>query len=99
MIEKGAIPVSLQGEICMEEKAVCVSEPASPYEGLDDRIGKLLKKQKLSSKEIIERLGLSSWTTKKMTDYLKKMPDVEVCGKSPLKFTMKGGIDNEPTLF
>ena len=99
LIEKGAIPVSLQGEICMEEKAICVSEPASPYEGLDDRIGKLLKKQKLTSKEIIERLALSSWTTRKMTDYLKKMPDVKACGKSPLKFTIKGGIDNEPTLF
>lgn len=99
LIEKGAIPVSLQGEICLEEKMAGVSGASSPYEGLDDRIKKLLKSQKLTSKEIIECLALSSWTTRKMTDYLKKMPDIETTGKSPLKFTTKEAIDKEPTLF
>ena len=99
LIEKGAIPVSLQGEICMEGKTACVSEPLTSYESLEERIRKLLKKQKLTSKEIIERLALSSWTTRKMTDFLKKMPDIEVQGKFPLKFAMKGSISNELTLF
>lgn len=98
LIEKGAIPVSLQGETCKEEKKACVSEPASPYENLEERIKKLLKRQALTSKEIIERLALS-WTARKMTDHLKQMPDIEARGKSPLKFIMKEAINNEPTLF
>ena len=98
LIEKGAIPVSLQGETCKEEKKACVSEPASPYESLEERIKKLLKRQALTSKEIIERLALS-WTARKMTDHLKQMPDIVARGKSPLKFTMKEAIDNEPKLF
>lgn len=99
LIEKGAIPVSLQGEIYMEEETARVSEPANPYDSLEERIKKLLKNQKLTSKEIIERLSLSSWTTRKMTNYLRRMPDIETKEGSPLKFVMKGFIDNEPTLF
>lgn len=98
LIEKGANPVSLQGEIyAIKEQATCVCEPMSEYNKLDDKIKSMLKCKKLSSKEIIARLSLD-WSSKKMTDYLKNMKDIEVINQSPKRFTIKG-FNNEPMLF
>lgn len=98
LIEKGAIPVSLQGEICISrENIACISEPAIEYENLNDRIRNTLKSRRLSSKELIERLSLD-WSTRKMTDYLKTMKDIEVINQSPKRFTIRG-VNNEPTFF
>lgn len=98
LIEKGAIPVSLQGKVCEREiPAMLVSEPNAEYESLENRIRKILKGHKLSSKEIIERLALD-WPTRKMTEYLQQMKDIEVSNQSPKRFSIKG-FNNEPTLF
>lgn len=98
LIEKGAIPVSLHGEISETVNSViCDSEPGVEYESLNDRIKKVLKGRKLSSKEIVERLELD-WSPRKMTDHLQKMEDIETCNQSPKRFMIKG-LNNEPTLF
>lgn len=99
LIEKGAFPVSLQGEILVREKGISsnTDETASEEEGLEQKIRLLLKGTKLTSKEILERLSLE-WPSRKMTDYLKNMPDIETQGRSPKKFTLKG-TGAEPTLF
>lgn len=99
LIEKGAVPVSLQGEMYEPNTSLicCANEPRSEYENLNDKIRKLLKGNKLSSKEIVTRLALD-WPPRKMTDYLQKMEDIESSNQSPKRFTMKG-IDNEPRLF
>ncbi|MDO4164062.1 MAG: DNA-processing protein DprA [Bacteroides sp.] len=98
LIEKGANPVSLQGERYLwEEAVICVNEPTVPYGNIDDRIRAILKQQKLCSKEIIKRLSLD-WSVRKMTEYLKQMTDIEVINRSPKVFTMKG-FNSEPMLF
>lgn len=94
LIENGAIPVSLQGEIT---SCVCVNEPHTEYESLNDKIRKILKEHKLSSKEIIKRLSLD-WSSRKMTEYLKKMEDIESDNQAPKRFMIKGFV-NEPSLF
>lgn len=100
LIKKGAIPVSLQGEILyqhQEEQTLCVSEPAAEYEGLQERIRKALRNRTLSSKELVERLSLN-WSTRKMTDYLRTMEEIETLDQKPKKFALKGA-NTEPTLF
>ena len=98
LIEKGAISVSLQGNACEAEIAKgIVDEPNCEYESLNNKIKKILKGQKLSSKEIIERLKLD-WSSRKMTDYLQKMQDIEASNQSPKRFMIKDS-NNEPTLF
>lgn len=98
LIEKGAIPVSLQSKTyVIRESSACVCEPEPEYENLKDRIRKALKSGKLSSKQLIERLSLD-WSTRKMTDYLKTMKDIEVINQSPKRFTIRG-VNIEPTLF
>lgn len=100
LIQKGAIPVSLQGEILyrnQEELALCVSEPVAEYEGLQERIRKALCNRVLSSQELVERLSLD-WSARKMTNYLCAMEDIEVLNQRPKKFAVKG-INTEPTLF
>lgn len=100
LIEKGAKPVSLQGETVymeMSSPVCCVGEPASSYESMNERIKAVLKNRQLSSKEIIDRLSLD-WSTRKMTDYLKQMKDIEVLDRSPKRFALKG-CTNEPSLF
>lgn len=98
LIEKGAIPVSLQGKICEPSNSMRVSEPHVEDESLNDKIRKTLKGYKLSSKEIIERLALNSWSTRKMTEHLLKMEDIESNNQSPKRFMIKN-CNNEPTLF
>lgn len=98
LIEKGAIPVSLQGDICKTEASLmCVSEPSVEYENLQSRILRMLRGHKLSSKEIIERLALD-WSPRKMTDYLEGIQGIETINQSPKRFTVKGS-NIEPTLF
>jgi hypothetical protein len=98
LIEKGAIPISSEGEINVkEEQLACVNEPMTEYENLEVKIKKILYGRTLNSKEIIERLSLN-WTVVKMTNYLKGMKDIEIIHRSPKRFTIKG-TNNEPTLF
>ncbi len=98
LIEEGAIPVSLQGEIC-DSSAPCIyaNDSRTEYENLNDRIRKVLRGHKFSSKEIISHLDLN-WSPRKMTEYLQKMEDVESSNQSPKRFTIKDFI-SEPTLF
>lgn len=98
LVEKGAIPVSMQGDIYeTETPQFYANEPKVEYENLQDRIIKVLKGRKLSSKEIIERLALD-WSSRKMTDYLKRIQGIETINQSPKRYTVKDS-NNEPTLF
>ena len=104
LIQKGAIPVDNQGHkienySLKEIKALVVNEPSSTLKDVDSKIIKLLSLGVFSSKEIIERLKID-WTTRKLTNYLKKNQNIEVLNKkSPMKFTIKRKENIQQSLF
>jgi len=104
LIQKGAIPVDIQGQkienySVNEIKIPVVSEPSPIFDDVNSKIIKLLSLGAFSSKEIIERLKIE-WTTRKLTNYLKENKDIEVLkSKSPMKFTIKGKQNIQQTLF
>lgn len=89
LIQKGAIAVDFNGkedgdiqdQITQKEPPVSIVKEASvPYESLKDQILSLFNGHPLSAKEILEKLK-SELTVKKLTDYLKKMPEIEIVKK------------------
>ena len=104
LIQKGAIPVDSQGDKIenysfQEMKALVVNKPSSTLEDVDSKIIKLLSLGVFSSKEIIKRLKID-WTTRKLTNYLKKNQNIEVLNKkSPMKFTIKRKENIQQSLF
>ncbi len=104
LIQKGAIPVDSQGDKIenysfQEMKALVVNKPSSTLEDVDSKIIKLLSLGAFSSKEIIKRLKID-WTTRKLTNYLKKNQNIEVLNKkSPMKFTIKRKENIQQSLF
>lgn len=104
LIQKGAIPVDSQGHKIenysfKKMKALVVNEPSSTLEDVDSKIIKLLSLGAFSSKEIIKRLKID-WTTRKLTNYLKKNQNIEVLNKkSPMKFTIKRKENIQQSLF
>jgi predicted Rossmann fold nucleotide-binding protein DprA/Smf involved in DNA uptake len=104
LIQKGAIPVDSQGDkienySLKKMKALAVNEPSSTFEDVDSKIIKLLSLGTFSSKEIIKRLKID-WTTRKLTNYLKKNQNIEVLNKkSPMKFTIKRKENIQQSLF
>lgn len=104
LIQKGAIPVDSQGDkienySLKEIKTLAVKEPSSTLEDVDSKIIKLLSLGAFSSKEIVKRLKID-WTTRKLTNYLKKNQNIEVLNKkSPMKFTIKRKENIQQSLF
>jgi len=91
LIQKGAKPVDLNGEIIEpqitnEVIKNLVSEPNQNYNEIENKILDLLKKGVYSSKNIIEKLKID-WSSRKLTNYLKNQKDVITIKKKPLKFT------------
>ena len=95
LIGMGAIPVDIEGCPIYDKDnynkdglwSVVAEEPAI-YESVEDKIKVLLSKGKYTSKQIIEVLHLSDFSSQKMTQLLKKMDDVQIDrkGKSNLYF-------------
>lgn len=112
LIELGAAPVNSIGTPIIFEKSYSqdlfeaaeigeVSEPSNNLESnksdLEKNIIDLLNKGEYTSKEILQALNLD-WDSRKMTNFLKKNPNVKmISGSKPSKFTLSD--ITSPTLF
>jgi DNA processing protein len=83
LIQKGAIPVNFNGVELLKnydtvniEKVSTVNEPAD-NESLETKIRQAFNGKPLNIKEILSKLDLT-WTTKKLSSYLKKLDFIEV---------------------
>jgi predicted Rossmann fold nucleotide-binding protein DprA/Smf involved in DNA uptake len=111
LVELGALPVNVDGEI-MEEKRQPTSElfepptknevqePITNYENgkrsIEKDILEFLNKGTYTSKEILLALKLE-WDSRKLTSFLKKNPNVKTISGKPAKFTRNNEI--APSLF
>lgn len=110
LIQKGAIPVSLEGKEIPEtqylgqvEASSFVHEPEIVYpseESLENKILSVFNGKSLTAKEILDKLHLDL-TSQKLTGVLKKLPQIEVLTtKKPHKFQLKNKFDGpQKTLF
>jgi len=97
LIEKGALPVDMIGNIVEQTKyeqvetaIQIISEPkVISYETI---IYELLNKGEYTSKEIIKILNLD-WDSRKLTSFLKSHTKIQTINKRPLKFTMKQSVE------
>lgn len=99
LIEKGAIPVNMDGEVTyesgiIEEKKMVV---ADAQDNLEQRIYSLLYGNIISAGEIIKKVNLD-WSINKMTNYLKKLNFIEIRKRDKLYYTVRGSVQNN-TLF
>jgi DNA processing protein len=93
LLDKGAVPVDFRGnkiekiDTVLEKKEVeKVEEPMLSYNSnLENVIIDLLKKQNLTSKQLLEQLSLNL-SDKELEKKLKKIPIVSVKGKGNLKY-------------
>src|ERR1700744_5455350 len=88
LIQKGATPVDIKGEEILEsryvdtpsEELVLVNEPEGKYQAndsLEKKILSVFNGTPLSAKEILDKLKLEL-TSRKLTDVLKRLPQIEV---------------------
>lgn len=111
LIELGALPVNMNGEIVdsrvlpareLFELASIdnVSEPSESYEdsrlNIENDILELLNKGAYTTKEILLALK-PGWDSRKLTSFLKKNPNVKAIAGKPAKFTRNDVIS--PSLF
>jgi len=106
LIQKGSIPVDFNGIVCSNgvytEKEFIppvLNEPSISFDNIKEGIIKLFNGKPLTVKDIIERSELN-WTAKKMTDYLKKIDELQVVKKGRAnQYTLKVNQSKQPTLF
>lgn len=103
LIQKGAVPVDMAGNITEAVVAtgrldsVTEPEPEKYEKDLDEQIRKLLSNGKRPTKEIISLLN-SDWSDAKMRSYLRSLPFVsEYKEKNRLYFCLKG-MENQGAL-
>lgn len=101
LISKGGVAVDKEGNIIKDYKAEketnsVVSEPEQ-YDNVEKRILEFTKEGKFKAKEIVESLKLD-WTSRKVSNFLRKREDVLTLKKKPLEFTHKDSR-KESTLF
>ena len=101
LISKGGTPVNQVGnpstyEISSDINSI-VSEPE--INGTEEKILELLKEGAFDSKTIVNKLQLN-WSARKVTSYLKKIPEIEILSKKPMKFSYrKRKLEIQKTLF
>lgn len=95
LIKRGAIPVDILGnEIskeCLEDETEISIVDESAIESVERKIIDFLKNGEYTSKEIIEKLKIN-WSTRKLTNYLRKNTNVETRKTKPFSFTHKNRI-------
>ncbi|RLD55935.1 MAG: DNA transporter [Bacteroidetes bacterium] len=101
LIQKGAIPVNLEGNKLSYEQIETlnsiVSEPDLNTE--EEKIIEFLKKGVYTSKRIVDTLKIN-WTSRKVTSFLKHQKDVIIVKGKPMKFAHKDRtIHAQKTLF
>jgi DNA processing protein len=105
LIQKGAIAVDFNGKerngignpiLKPEVSPSIVQEERETYKSLKDQILSVFNGHPLSTKEILEMLN-SPLTAKKLTEYLKKMPEIEIVKKGRInQYTLHS---SQKTLF
>lgn len=106
LIQKGAIPVDINGNIVLEirdttllDHSSVIPEPTE-LEVLDNRVRSMLNEGPLTAKELLTKLNLT-WTTQELNNYLKERDFIECTKeKSTTLYKLKGANDaNQLTLF
>ncbi|MCS7052970.1 MAG: DNA-protecting protein DprA [Ignavibacterium sp.] len=106
LIEKGAIPVNIEGELLSSNITPKYNFNSIPKQemlvrenpnNLEQKIYSILNGNLVSASEIIKKIN-SDWSVHKMTNYLKTLEFVEIRKKDKLYFTVKNSI-KEDTLF
>ena len=102
LIQKGAIPIDLNGKMIegyvpVENKDLfsAVNEPIADYE---KKIIDLLRNGEYMVKEIMKKFNLNI-SEKKLRDFLRSHKEVETLNKKPLRFTLKSSIQKQKKLF
>lgn len=107
LIQKGAIAVDDNGvEITstvytteQPTTSALVQEQSVSFDSISDKILKVFNGKPLSAKEILDKLGLD-WTTKKLTDLLQKMENIQTIKKGRVnQYTLKINQFGQPNLF
>lgn len=112
LIEKGAIPVTIEGEIIDIQSHIIFSSYTSTQlksvnemelsygnknRDIEKEILELLKKGTFTAKQIIDELNLN-WKSRKLTEFLKNCKNVQTVKGKPLKFT-RNDVEYQKTLF
>jgi DNA protecting protein DprA len=87
LIDKGALPVDILGNIIEKYYEREEVSPQIVSEPTEDKIFELLIKGEYTSKEIINKLKLD-WNPRKLTSFLKSQSNIKKINKKPLKFTI-----------
>ncbi len=85
LIEKGAHPVDLYGNLILDEAALKARELDAEY-GI--KILELLKSGEYTTKDILKRLEMN-WSDNKLREFLKAQKEVETINKKPLRYRSK----------
>ena len=85
LIEKGAIPVDIQGNLILDETAVLAKELDAEYE---IKVLELLKTGEYTTKDILKRLAMN-WSDTRLREFLKTQKGIEIINKKPLRYTGK----------
>ena len=85
LIEKGAIPVDINGNLILDETAVLAKELDTEYE---IKVMELLKTGEYTTKDILKRLDMN-WSDTRLREFLKTQKGIETINKKPLRYTGK----------
>jgi predicted Rossmann fold nucleotide-binding protein DprA/Smf involved in DNA uptake len=102
LIQKGAIAVDFNG-IPISSESQNQNEATMPLAqdtitNDEYKILELLKKERLTTKDILKKMQLD-WPEKKLRDFLKKQKEVVIIHEKPLRFTMISIESNQKSLF
>lgn len=92
LIEKGAVPVDMCGNICEHKKNENTvsnekTEDVKTGKSIESEIIKLLETGEFTAAEIQKKLN-SDWTVKKINTFLKSLQYVKITKKKPVRFTL-----------
>ena len=85
LIEKGAIPVDMDGNRIMDASEILAKELDSEFE---KKILELLKTGEYTTKDILKRLDMN-WSETRLREFLKAQKEIETINKKPLRYTGK----------
>jgi len=85
LIEKGAIPVDINGNPILDETALLAKELDAEYE---IKVLELLKTGEYTTKDILKRLDMN-WSDSKLRDFLKMQKGIDTINKKPMRYTGK----------
>lgn len=104
LIQKGAIPVDLNGNELLKTydiltvDEVSVVQESSDAESLESRIRSAFNSKPLSAKELLEKLKLD-WTIQKLNNYLKKLEFIEIVKEKKANvYKLKGTSETTQTV-